>query len=68
MARDDSEDYEDDDLEGGRHFGDAGYVIPVDLEAVLGGILVGTCSTLLFVPFLYSVLRTGKTEPLKDYI
>jgi multidrug efflux pump subunit AcrB len=37
-------------------------------RAVLGGILVGTCSTLLFVPFLYSVLRTGKTEPLKDYI
>ena len=37
-------------------------------RAVLGGILVGTCSTLLFVPFLYSLLRTGKTEPLKDYL
>ena len=37
-------------------------------RAVLGGILVGTCSTLLFVPFLYSVLRTGKTEALKDYV
>jgi multidrug efflux pump subunit AcrB len=37
-------------------------------RAVLGGILVGTCSTLLFVPFLYSVLRTGKAEPLKDYL
>jgi multidrug efflux pump subunit AcrB len=37
-------------------------------RAVLGGILVGTCSTLLFVPFLYSVLRTGKAEPLKDYV
>jgi multidrug efflux pump subunit AcrB len=37
-------------------------------RAVLGGILVGTCSTLLFVPFLYSTLRTGKAEPLKDYI
>jgi multidrug efflux pump subunit AcrB len=37
-------------------------------RAVLGGILVGTCSTLLFVPFLYSVLRTGKSEPLKDYV
>jgi multidrug efflux pump subunit AcrB len=37
-------------------------------RAVLGGILVGTCSTLLFVPFLYSILRTGKTEPLKDYV
>jgi multidrug efflux pump subunit AcrB len=37
-------------------------------RAVLGGILVGTCSTLLFVPFLYSILRTGKTEPVKDYL
>jgi multidrug efflux pump subunit AcrB len=37
-------------------------------RAVLGGILVGTCSTLLFVPFLYSILRTGKAEPLKDYV
>jgi multidrug efflux pump subunit AcrB len=37
-------------------------------RAVLGGILIGTCSTLLFVPFLYSTLRTGKAEPLKDYI
>jgi multidrug efflux pump subunit AcrB len=37
-------------------------------RAVLGGILLGTCSTLLFVPFLYSVLRTGKAEPLKDYV
>jgi hypothetical protein len=35
---------------------------------VLGGILIGTCSTLLFVPFLYSTLRTGKAEPLKDYV
>jgi multidrug efflux pump subunit AcrB len=37
-------------------------------RAVLGGILIGTCSTLLFVPFLYSTLRTGKAEPLKDYV
>jgi multidrug efflux pump subunit AcrB len=37
-------------------------------RAVLGGILVGTCSTLLFVPFLYTTLRAGKAEPLKDYI
>jgi multidrug efflux pump subunit AcrB len=37
-------------------------------RAVLGGILVGTCSTLLFVPFLYTTLRGGKAEPLKDYI
>ena len=26
-------------------------------RAVLGGVAVGTCSTLLFVPFLYSLLR-----------
>jgi multidrug efflux pump subunit AcrB len=37
-------------------------------RAVLGGILVGTCSTLLFVPFLYSILRAGKSEPVKDYL
>ena len=37
-------------------------------RAVLGGILVGTCSTLLFVPFLYTILRSGKTEAVKDYI
>jgi multidrug efflux pump subunit AcrB len=28
-------------------------------RAVLGGVAVGTCSTLLFVPFLYSLLRRG---------
>jgi multidrug efflux pump subunit AcrB len=37
-------------------------------RAVLGGIAVGTCSTLLFVPFLYSVLRGADVEPLKDYV
>ncbi|MGA7803938.1 efflux RND transporter permease subunit [Bradyrhizobium sp.] len=37
-------------------------------RAVLGGVLVGTCSTLLFVPLLYSVLRSGEAKPLKDYI
>ncbi|HVX77879.1 MAG TPA: efflux RND transporter permease subunit [Bradyrhizobium sp.] len=37
-------------------------------RAVLGGILVGTCSTLLFVPLLYSVLRRGEVKPLEDYI
>jgi multidrug efflux pump subunit AcrB len=37
-------------------------------RAVLGGIAVGTCSTLLFVPFLYSVLRRGEAKPLEDYI
>ena len=37
-------------------------------RAVLGGIAVGTCSTLLFVPFLYAVLRRGEVRPLKDYV
>jgi multidrug efflux pump subunit AcrB len=37
-------------------------------RAVLGGIGVGTCSTLLFVPFLYATLRRGPAEPLEDYV
>jgi multidrug efflux pump subunit AcrB len=37
-------------------------------RAVLGGVAVGTCSTLLFVPFLYSLLRRGKFEPVRDYL
>ena len=37
-------------------------------RAVLGGIAVGTCSTLLFVPFLYALLRRGEAKPLEDYI
>jgi len=37
-------------------------------KAVLGGIAIGTCSTLLFVPFLYSVLRRGEVRPLEDYV
>ncbi|WP_158744021.1 efflux RND transporter permease subunit [Acidisphaera sp. L21] len=37
-------------------------------RAVLGGVAVGTCSTLLFVPFLYSVLRSKEIKPLEDYI
>ena len=37
-------------------------------RAVLGGVAVGTCSTLLFVPFLYSVLRRGDAKPVEDYI
>ncbi len=37
-------------------------------RAVLGGVAVGTCSTLLFVPFLYSVLRRGDVKPVEDYI
>ena len=37
-------------------------------RAVLGGVAIGTCSTLLFVPFLYSVLRRGDAKPVEDYI
>jgi multidrug efflux pump subunit AcrB len=37
-------------------------------RAVLGGIAVGTCSTLLFVPFLYALLRSGEAKPLEDYL
>ncbi len=37
-------------------------------RAVLGGVAVGTCSTLLFVPFLYSVLRRGPAKPVEDYL
>ncbi len=36
-------------------------------RAVLGGISFGTCSTLLFVPFLYTLLRSGKVRKLEDY-
>jgi multidrug efflux pump subunit AcrB len=37
-------------------------------RAVLGGVAIGTCSTLLFVPFLYALLRRGPAQPLKDYL
>ena len=37
-------------------------------RAVLGGVAVGTCATLLFVPFLYSVLRRGPVKPVEDYV
>ncbi|WP_158928610.1 efflux RND transporter permease subunit [Acidisphaera sp. S103] len=37
-------------------------------RAVLGGIAVGTCSTLLFVPFLYALLRGSEAKPLEDYL
>ncbi|WP_375274397.1 efflux RND transporter permease subunit [Methylorubrum thiocyanatum] len=37
-------------------------------RAVMGGIALGTPSTLLFVPFLYSLLRRGEAKPLKDYV
>ena len=36
-------------------------------RAVLGGVAFGTCSTLLFVPFLYALLRGGPFKPVKDY-
>ncbi|KAB2851623.1 MAG: efflux RND transporter permease subunit, partial [Sphingopyxis terrae] len=37
-------------------------------RAVMGGIAFGTCSTLLFVPFLYSIMRRGDVKPLRDYL
>ncbi len=37
-------------------------------RAVMGGVLVGTCSTLLFVPLLYGLIRRGRAQPLEDYI
>ena len=36
-------------------------------RSVLGGVAFGTCSTLLFVPFLYTLLRRGEVQPVKDY-
>jgi multidrug efflux pump subunit AcrB len=36
-------------------------------RAVLGGIGFGTCSTLLFVPFLYTLLRARDVQKLEDY-
>jgi multidrug efflux pump subunit AcrB len=37
-------------------------------RAVLGGIAFATCSTLIFVPFLYTVIRRKEIKPLEDYI
>ena len=37
-------------------------------RAVLGGVAVGTCSTLLFVPFLYATLRRGPVRTVEDYV
>ena len=37
-------------------------------RAVMGGIAVGTPSTLIFVPFLYTLLRRGEVKPLEDYV
>ena len=36
-------------------------------RAVMGGIAFGTPATLLFVPFLYTVLRAGKVQVPEDY-
>jgi multidrug efflux pump subunit AcrB len=36
-------------------------------RAVMGGIAIGTPATLLFVPFLYALLRRGEVKPLEDY-
>ncbi len=37
-------------------------------RAVMGGIAFGTCSTLLFVPFLYTVLRSAPVRAPENYI
>ena len=37
-------------------------------RAVMGGVAVGTCSTLLFVPFLYSLMRRGAAKAPADYL
>jgi multidrug efflux pump subunit AcrB len=37
-------------------------------RAVLGGVAFGTCATLLFVPFLYALLRRGKFQPVEEYL
>jgi multidrug efflux pump subunit AcrB len=37
-------------------------------RAVMGGVAVATCSTLLLVPFLYTLLRSGPVKPVEDYL
>jgi len=37
-------------------------------RAVMGGVAAGTCSTLLFVPFLYSLMRRGAAKAPADYL
>ncbi|MCQ8242390.1 efflux RND transporter permease subunit [Rhizosaccharibacter radicis] len=37
-------------------------------RAVIGGIIVGTCSTLLFVPFLYTLLRHKPVRAPENYL
>ncbi|MEN3212159.1 efflux RND transporter permease subunit [Methylorubrum populi] len=48
--------------------GDGGEQNAALARAVMGGIALGTPSTLLFVPFLYSLLRRGEAKPLEDYV
>jgi multidrug efflux pump subunit AcrB len=36
-------------------------------RAVLGGVAAATCSTLILVPFFYSLLRRGEVKPLESY-
>jgi multidrug efflux pump subunit AcrB len=37
-------------------------------RAVLGGVAVATPTTLIFVPFLYSILRRGEVKQVEDYL
>ncbi|GJD55942.1 hypothetical protein IFDJLNFL_1834 [Methylobacterium dankookense] len=37
-------------------------------SAVMGGIAFGTPSTLLFVPFLYTLLRSAPVKAPADYL
>jgi multidrug efflux pump subunit AcrB len=37
-------------------------------RAVMGGIAFGACATLLFVPFLYSLLQRAQPVPPRDYL
>ncbi len=37
-------------------------------RAVMGGVAFATCSTLLFVPFLYATLRRGEAKAPADYV
>jgi len=49
--------------------GDGGEQNAALARAVMGGVLVGTCSTLLLVPFLYGLVRRNTDgQPIKDYL
>ncbi len=37
-------------------------------RAVMGGIAFATPATLLLVPFLYVLLRSGPAQPVQDYL